>query len=357
LTSRPHPPRFVSLGLAVIAGFWAILSDRIAHSAADGINGRLPATPILSLLEPVFLLFLLCLGFTVIAALGRQPGGLRTATALPARLTSREEWLRGTALGWLLALVAVVPMMLTGSLHPDYWFGPRNWLPAIVSVAVIALGTLAVEIAFRGYLFARLIDSIGTVAATIVVSVLYAIASDLHPNASFLSVAVAFFTSLLLCNAYLRTHGIWVSWGLHFGWAATTALFLGLPSAGDASLPTLVTTSVSGPEWLTGGAYGPDAALLTGLIRLLALVALFRITRDYAWRYTHPEIVSAGYAMDIAPPAEHTAMENAATARPAPLVQILGATPTNASTMPVIEEHLRQRDESPVEPNLPHEPE
>jgi hypothetical protein len=30
-----------------------------------------------------------------------------------------------------------------------------------------------------------------------------------------------------------------------------------------------------------------------------------------------------------------------ATAPPAPLVQILGATPTNPSTLPVIEEHLR----------------
>jgi membrane protease YdiL (CAAX protease family) len=341
----------------VLAGFWALVSDRIAHSAANGIVGRLPATPILSLLQPIFLLFLLCLGLTTIAALGRQPDSLHTATALPTRSTSREEWLRGTALGWAIALVCVLPMTLTGSLHPEYWVEPRNWLPAIVSVVVIALGTLAVEIAFRGYLFARLIDSFGAVAATIVVSVLYAIASDLHPNATFLSVVVAFITSLLLCNAYLRTHGIWVSWGLHFGWAVTTALFLGLPTAGDASLPTLITTSVSGPEWLTGGLYGPDAAFLTGVIRLLALVALYRVTREYAWRYTHPEIIPGGYPMEVAPPAAHTAMENAAAAH-TPLVQILGATPTNASTMPVIEEHLRQRDsETPSEPVLPHEPE
>jgi membrane protease YdiL (CAAX protease family) len=356
LPTRPHPSRFFSLGLAIIAGFWAVVSERVAHSASDGINGHLPASPILSLLQPVFLLFLLCLGFTAIAALGRQPGSVRAAVALPARTTSREEWLRGTALGWLIALVAVLPMMLTGALHPEYWLGPRNWLLAIVSVTLIAFGTLAVEIAFRGYLYARLIDCIGTVAATIVVSVLYAIATNLHPNASFLSVIVAFITSLLLCNAYLRTHAIWVSWGLHFGWAATTALFLGLPSAGDASLPTLITTSVSGPEWLTGGAYGPDAAFFTGIIRLLALVLLYRVTREYAWSYLHPEIISAGYPMDVAPPAAHTAMENAAP--PAPLVQILGATPTSASTMPVIEEHLRQRDPgAPVEPGSPHEPE
>jgi hypothetical protein len=355
LPTRPHPPRFVSLGLAVIAGFWAVFSDRISHSAADGIMGHLPATPVLSLLQPIFLLFLLCLGFTTIAALGRQADSLRIATALPTRITSKEEWLRGTALGWLLALVCVLPMMCTGTLHPNLQLDPHNWLLAVISIAIVALGTLAVEIVFRGYFFARLIDSIGAVAATVVVSVLYAIATNLHPNATFLSAIIAFSTSLLLCNAYLRTQGIWVSWGLHFGWAITTALFLGLPSAGDSSLPTLIVTTVSGPEWLTGGVYGPDAAFLTGIIRLLALIALYRITREYAWRYTHPEIIPAGYPMEVAPPAAHTAME--AAAQPAPLVQILGATPTNASTMPVIEEHLRQREETPSEPVLPHEPE
>jgi hypothetical protein len=34
-------------------------------------------------------------------------------------------------------------------------------------------------------------------------------------------------------------------------------------------------------------------------------------------------------------------METSAAAKPAPLVQILGATPSSASTLPVIAEHLK----------------
>ena len=48
--------------------------------------------------------------------------------------------------------------------------------------------------------------------------------------------------------------------------------------------------------------------------------------------------------MDIAPPAAHTAMETAAATAPAPLVQILGSTPTAASTNPVIEQHLTRNN-------------
>ena len=118
-------------------------------------------------------------------------------------------------------------------------------------------------------------------------------------------------------------------------------VLLGLPVAGIATYNTLVDTNSSGALWLTGGAYGPEGAGLTAVVLLAAMAVLYRLTRDYAWQYTHAPIVSAGYAMDIAPPAAHTAMENAAAAAPAPLVQILAVTATTASTVPSIDEHIR----------------
>lgn len=336
---RTAPPRSLNFGLFVLAGLWVIASNRIADAASQGINASLPINPISPLLAPAFLLFLLLLGFNAIARLHTRSGSLLSIAGLPKRPTQGEEFQRGIALGWAMTLVAILPMMLVGVLHPEFWLGPRNWIPTLVSLLTIALGTLAVEVAFRGYLYTRLIAAIGTVAATIVISFIYAITSLLHPNSTTLSMAIAFFTSILLCIAWQRTHGLWVSWGLHFGWAATTAILLGLPSAGDSSLPTLLTTSSSGPDWFSGGAYGPDAAFFTLVVRLFAIIALYRLTREYAWNYTHAPIVAAGYPMDIPPPAAHTAMEQAAA--PAPLVQILPSTPANPSTMPVIEEHLR----------------
>ncbi|WP_263380238.1 CPBP family intramembrane glutamic endopeptidase [Granulicella paludicola] len=342
------PSRPLNISLFLLAGLWILVANRLADSAANGIGGHVPVL-LQPLLEPVFLLFLLYLGLSAIARMGNRGGEAHLVDGLPQRVSSREEWLRGISLGWLIALVAVVPMMLVGALHPEFWLGPRNWAPAILSVVAIAIGTLASEIAFRGFLYKRLIAGTGVVVATIVVSLIYALASIIHPNSNWLSMAVAFSASVLLCVAFQRTNALWVSWGIHFGWAATTAVLLGLPTAGDASLCTIITTSAEGANWLTGGPYGPDGAFLTLAIHLLAIVPLYYFTRDYAWRYTHMEILPGGVPVVIAPPAAHTEMEDAAAARPAPLVQILSTTSSRPSTMPAIEEHLRKEQGAPLD--------
>jgi hypothetical protein len=134
---------------------------------------------------------------------------------------------------------------------------------------------------------------------------------------------------VLFSVAYLRTHALWLGWGMHFAWAAVTAVVLGLPVGGLASYSTVVQTDTNGPLWLTGGAFGPDGALFTAIVLFVAMAAVYRATRNYAWNYTHPEIVPGGYPMDVPPPPAHTAMEQAEAAKTATLVQIAPAPSSN----------------------------
>jgi len=354
-SALPRPFHFL---LFLGAGLWIVAAQGLAERATQGLTVRFNLSILSNLLQQLFLLFLLLIGFAILRWISsRQPvtshtapddltrlNTLRATNALPARATTREEFFRGAALGWALILAAVLPMMLLGALHPEFNLSLANLGYALLTLLTIAVATLALEVAFRGFLFIQFIEATGPVFATIFLSFLYATLSAFRPDATGLSILDTFLFAVLFCTAYLRTRALWIGWGIHFAWSAVAAIVFGLPIPVDFGFNNLIFTSVTGPEWLTGGPYGPEAAFVTAIVLVAGIFILHRLTRHYAWEYTYTPPIASGYPMDIAPPAAHTAMENEAAAAPAPLVQILGATPTAASTNPVIDDHLNRNN-------------
>lgn len=321
-------PRSLHLALFLTGLLWLLAANAIALRAADGLAARLNWSVVPEdLLANIFLLLLLLAGFTALNWIGTRQGSVRYANALAKHPTAREEFTRGTAIGWAMALAAVLPLVLIGALHPLFAFTAQAWTTTILSLISLFIGALAIEVAFRGFLFRRLIEAIGPTAATLLLSGIYALLASLRPNAGSLSFFIALIAGVLFSLAYLRTHALWLGWGMRFAWSAATALILGLPIAGVASYAGVIQSDVTGPVWLTGGVFGLDAALFTAAVIFIAMAVVYRATRTYAWDYTHPIIVPGGYPMDIAPPAAHTAMEQAAQSVPAKptLVQIAPA--------------------------------
>ena len=202
-------------------------------------------------------------------------------------------------------------------------------------IAVLLVLSLAEEVIFRGYAFRRLGAAIGPAWAAVAISLLFGtlLVQANPPHNTLVALVDCTLFGLLLAIAWMRTHALWLGWGLHFAYRAVAAVVLGLPIAGHGEFGSPTEMYASGPRWLSGGAFGLDAAFLTGVAMLGAIVVLYRATRDYAWKYTHPPIVAGGYEVTVAPPAAHAAME--AAAPPPPLVQILPSTPQSRSVIDV----------------------
>ena len=66
--------------------------------------------------------------------------------------------------------------------------------------------------------------------------VIYALIGSLGPNGTSLSFVVTIIAGVLFSMAYLRTHALWLGWGMHFAWAAATAVVFGLPVARSGEL-------------------------------------------------------------------------------------------------------------------------
>ena len=315
------------LALCVVALAWAGAADVLASKSAQGLSVRFHLGGFDSLIAALFLLFLVVVGFHMVDWIATRGRFDEQILPLPRRATSTAEWGVGAVIGWGLSLAAVLPLLLSGHLHARLNLQASSIVPILLAFATLLVASLAEEVIFRGFAFRRLIEAVGPSWASVLLSILFALVLVLANPPSSMNLALlneALF-GVLLAIAWLRTHALWTGWGLHFAYRAVTAVVFGLPVAGRGVFGSVTDTFATGPRWLTGGAFGLDAALLTALVLLAGMIALHRATRQYAWDYTFPQLQPAGYEVTVAPPPAHAAMERAAP--PPPLVQILPSTP------------------------------
>ena len=330
-TTQARTTRTLQLALFGTSIAWSLSSSLLSASSARGITNRFNVDAALPLLSSLFLLFLLTIGFSLLQTISHRPASARAVLGLPSRPTTGREWLLGAAIGWGMVVLAVLPMALTGSLHVGFWAEPRALKLLIVNLVALAAASLAEEVIFRGYPFRCLIEAIGPIAATFGMSLLFGLARALQNGATRTGIFLAMLTGIVFSVAWLRTHGLWLAWGMRFAWTASMGVLFGLPVAGSVDYSSVIQSTTVGRTGLTGGEYGPEGATFTAVALLVGLIVLVRTTRDYAWHYTHAAIVPGGYPMDVPPPEAHIAMEQAQQARPPALVQILPATPQSGS--------------------------
>ena len=100
-------------------------------------------------------------------------------------------------------------------------------------------------------------------------------------NAGLFPVVNTMLAGLWLVISVYRTRGLWAAIGMHWGWNATMGLVLGVPVSGmgneesGMSLPGLLQTTLSGPDWYTGAAYGLEGSAACTVVLLAGCVLGF----------------------------------------------------------------------------------
>ncbi|MDZ7843584.1 MAG: type II CAAX endopeptidase family protein [Anaerolineales bacterium] len=124
------------------------------------------------------------------------------------------------------------------------------------------------ELLFRGYWLQNLEDGLNILWAVGISSLFFAFAHWGNPQFALVPLIGLFLSSLLLTYGYLATRRLWLPIGLHFGWNFFGGLVFGFP-VGGLTVPAVINHSLSGPEWLTGGGFGPESGVI--LLPALAL--------------------------------------------------------------------------------------
>jgi membrane protease YdiL (CAAX protease family) len=132
------------------------------------------------------------------------------------------------------------------------------------------------ELAFRGYPFAVLRRAIGVPAALAATSLLFGLAHAQNRPGSALPLALVTLAGVFLGGIVVRGGGVWAAWMAHFAWNWVMAALLHTDVSGFLpSPPPGYRVLDAGPDWITGGPWGPEGGIAAGLGMSVGIAYLF----------------------------------------------------------------------------------
>jgi membrane protease YdiL (CAAX protease family) len=184
---------------------------------------------------------------------------------------ARRELTAGLVLGASL-FAATIGVLAIAGVYRVAGTGP---LAAVVLTLLlsIAAGTIE-EIVFRGVVFRILEEWGGTSVALAASALLFGALHWVNPQATVLGiVGIVFLGGVLLAAAYVLTRRLWLPIGIHVGWNFAEGGIFGVPTSGVRT-PGVLQGELVGPEWLSGGSFGPEASVVAIVLCVAVGIAL-----------------------------------------------------------------------------------
>ncbi|MFS9018401.1 CPBP family intramembrane glutamic endopeptidase [Streptococcus parasanguinis] len=132
------------------------------------------------------------------------------------------------------------------------------------------------EVATRGWLLTRIAARSNLPLAIAISSSLFGILHMGNAGVTFLSVLNIILDGVLAGLLFIYTDSIWLVVAQHGTWNYVQGNLLGFQVSGtgaDASIFSF--TMGSGPDWLTGGAFGAEGSIITTLVLLLSVLIVY----------------------------------------------------------------------------------
>ena len=170
------------------------------------------------------------------------------------------------------------------------WTQFQGWSWQTVGISQSAIGLLgglsafivvgfSEEILSRGYHLQNLIEGLNLHWALFLSSSVFALLHLFNPSSSLISTLGLLAAGYFLAYGWVRTRKLWLPIGLHIGWNFFEGNVFGFHVSGLDTFRLLLHTP-SGPDFITGGTFGPEAGLIAIPAMLLGAWLVKLYTRD-----------------------------------------------------------------------------
>jgi len=182
-----------------------------------------------------------------------------------------REYSAGFVLGGLMVCISVAGIAAFGGLRTlSVASGSVIALPLLMHITVGLIEEMLLRVVF----FRIVQESLGSWLALLASGLLFGAMHLVNDNISALAIANITVAGVFFAAAFLLTGRLWLCAALHAGWNFFQDGIFSLAVSGHEVKAGLFVTELSGPDWLTGGAFGIEGSAVDLAFVVLASAAM-----------------------------------------------------------------------------------
>jgi uncharacterized protein len=207
-----------------------------------------------------------------------------STVGLDRAATSPRLIIKGALLGGLTIGIASLLLFAIGMLRIDRTVPGSWWGEAGRATLVFLPAAFFEELFIRGYVFAVLRRAAGWKLALIVTSVVFGLLHAWNPNPDAESILAVIVAGFFLGAIFLATRSLYAAGAAHFAWNWVMSGALHIAVSGLPSPDPDYRVVETGPDWLTGGPWGPEGGLMAVVTMFIVFFYLYgRYLKRMEW--------------------------------------------------------------------------
>lgn len=164
----------------------------------------------------------------------------------------------GALIGFVLQSLTILVIYLNGS-YSVVNINPISFI--LIPFTIMFTVAIIEEILVRGIIFRIVEEKLGSYISLTISSVLFGVLHLANPHGTLISGICITTAGFLFGAVYIYSRNLWMPIALHFAWNFTQSGIFGAITSGNEKTSSLLEAKIQGPEFITGGEFGPEGSI------------------------------------------------------------------------------------------------
>ncbi len=179
-----------------------------------------------------------------------------------------KDFLLGWGIGAAMLTTCVLLMWGFGAIQvTSFQFSANLVGEFLILVLAWSIQGTTEELLTRGWMFSSLAAKHNIPVGILVSSLFFSFLHLGNDGISLIPLLDLTLFAILACLVMLKTGNLWVIGGLHAAWNCFQGNVFAFPVSGTQAGQSFIAVETSGPDWLSGGAFGVEGSVISLLIQ------------------------------------------------------------------------------------------